>query len=315
MAKEATTADIDVSNEMEEIRRAADSEGEIEVPLEDEGDDDDSEVDAAPQGPSRQEKKRQRGQNLVQQAREEAETARREAAELRGRLDSLERQRQQPPQQQAPTKDPLEDEAVAVRREHAAYVTRYQAALNQAQQEKRQLSQAEIDAYEKEGWDLKDRMDDLGYRRAAKRHQQPGISAQDIQRQTQVARVQQLHGDLLGTPKAQNLFMARWQLRIAEGQPDTEDTMNAAAESVRVTLGLAPKNGRPAPTNGQKARLSGTPKGGSAGAGDAAGGSLVLTKDLKRMADASLSHIRDPKERYKVFAKTVGKDLRKDGLA
>jgi hypothetical protein len=313
MAKEATTADINVDKEMDELRRVADSAGEIEVSLDADDDDDEVVETEAQQGPSRQDKKRQRGQNLVQQARDEAETARREAAELRGRLDTLERQRQQPAPQQ-PTRDPLEDEAVSVRREHAAYVTRYQDALNRAAQEKRQLAQNEVDAYEKEGWDLKDRMDDLGYRRAAKRHAQPGISAAQIQQQAQIARVQQLHGDLLSVPKSQQLFMAHWQLKLAEGRPDTEDTMNAAAESARVALGVSPRNGRPPPTQGQKARLSGSPKGGGVATGNE-GGNLVLTKELKRMADASLAHIRDPKERYKVFARTVGKDLRKDGLA
>lgn len=299
---------------MDEIRRAADADGEIELSLDDADDDGEPGEVPEPQTQTRQDKKRQRGQNLVQQAREEAETARREAAELRGRLDTLERQRQQPIQQQQPTRDPLEDEAVSVRREHAAYVTRYQDALNRAAQEKRQLAQSEIDAYEKEGWDLKDRMDDLGYRRAAKRHAQPGITAQDIQQQAQIARVQQLHGDLLSVQKSQQLFMAHWKLRLAEGKPDTEETMNQAAEQTRVALGIAPRNGRPPPTNSQKARLSGSPKGGGVSTGNE-GGNLVLTPALKKMADASLGHIRDPKERYKVFARTVGKDLRKDGLA
>lgn len=146
-AKDVSTMDEDTSKEMDELRRAADSEGEIELSLDD--DDDDGGGSSEPEVSTRADKKRQRGQNLVQQANEAAETARREAAELRGRLDVLERQRQQPVQQQ-PAKDPLDDEALTIQREHKAYVTRYNNAIQQAADKKQQLPQAEIDAYEKE---------------------------------------------------------------------------------------------------------------------------------------------------------------------
>lgn len=274
----------------------------------------DDDEDEAPK-PSRKEKKRERGQNLVRQAQEEAAIARREAAELRGRMEAYERQQQeQRAREEKSSKDPLDDEVAAVRREYAAYVTRFNAAQQKAIAEKRSLTQQEQEAFDNEGWTLKDRMDEINVRRALKKHAPAAPSADDAMRQANIARVRAAHADILQNPRGAQLFQARWALAIAEGKPDNEDTMNAAADAARAQLGLSPKNGRPAPTEATKRRLSAHSQS-SGSREEEEGRPLTLTKEIRKMADMALPHIKDKKKRYEHYARTVGKELRKEGLA
>jgi hypothetical protein len=263
--------------------------------------------------PSRAAKKRERGQNMVKQAQEEAATARREAAELKGRLDAYEAQQRQT--QQANQKDPLEEETAAARREYASYVTRFQAAQQRANAEKRGLTQQEQEAFDNEGWALKDRMDEINVRRHMKKHAPaPQATQAEAARQAQIARVRASHGDLLADQRSSQLFQAQWALALAEGKPDTEATMDEAADAVRRRVGLAPKSGRPAPTEATRRRLSAQPQ--SSGAREEEEGRpLTLTREIRKMADAALPHIKDKKKRYEHYARTVGRELRKDGLA
>lgn len=310
-------------NEEEKLRKEADADGKIEVSLEEPADDDE-ELEASdeqpeqgkPQQPSRSEKKKQRGQNLVRQAKEEAEAARREAAELRGRIEELARAQQRPQQQpQTQQSDPLETELKGLQSEFTAYNQRLSAAQQAAQSAQRPMTQEEIDKWNGEAWALQERMADLNYRRAAKRHEKPGVTAEQIQAQTLVTQVQSKHADLFQHERGSKLFEAQWRLELAEGKPDTWETMDAAADKVRQRLGMTPRGGRPAPTAATRARFSAQSQSAGSAGDDSDTKPMVFDKNLQKMANALYSHIKDPKKRYEMYAKKVGKELRKEGLA
>lgn len=275
----------------------------------DDGDDDELRADAPEPKqeddeirPSRAEKKRERGQNLVRQAKEEADAARRETAELRGRLDELSRRQQAPAPAAEPKEDPLIAERDQLRKEYNAHMSRFREVSS-----KEGVTQAEIDKLQEEAWELKDRMDTNVVRREMARNK-PAADAEALKTSQQNAQTQlhARHGDVTRDARATKFFQANYAKLLASGAPDTWETLDLAMDQTRTELRMTPRGGPPAPSAAQKQRLSGMGRGGGGSGAEPKEKGIKLTPEIKKMANAAYPHL--PKEkRLQAWANASGK--------
>lgn len=114
--------------------------------------------------------------------------------------------------------------------------------------------------------------------------------------------------EVFGNPKALARAKGHMLLMIADrGEPRNEaelhKLMRDACEEAKKDLGMS----RPAPTDADRARTTGTPRGGTGG------GSRDLTVHMgdfeKMLANKAFKHIKDDKQRYSQWAKTAGRKM------
>ena len=96
------------------------------------------------------------------------------------------------------------------------------------------------------------------------------------------------------------------------GEPESMALHNRVMQETRKELGMATRDQRPGPTDEQRHRYAGRPRGGGKGAPK---GMIVMTKERKNMADEAFSHIPDERKRHQRWAQTVGKRLVASGNA
>lgn len=271
-------------------------------------DDDDGDDDDEPSRPSRRERRRERGDNLLRVERDRAERAERDAAETRRMLHetinrALPQRSQEPPKDQVA--EQLEQEAKDLQKQQLGLTQRYAALTSSGK-----ATQAEIDAMQAEGFALKDRMDANAFKRHSRQfgpRQQPGMTEAQVVAAANKARLQTEHADVMNHQVAGMYFRAEWMKLLdprgdgsrAGGAPDDWDTLNSAMDKARRLAGLPPKGGRPAPTRGQQRKYSGVARG--AGGGGDGPTTVKMTSEMKEMADAAYSHIKDPKKRYQHY--------------
>ena len=312
--RQARTDDLE---ERKPPRAEDDDEEEIEIGAEpDDDDDDDGGEPREPNGrPSRSERRRQRGDDLLRAERERADRLEKliaDQTQVLGRFaqQPSPQQRQEPP----PGPDPLDQEAETLQ----ATQEGLQARFVQAQQMKDDAARAvQIKALQKEAWELKDKIDDNAYRRLQKRHgpkePQGAMTPQQVRDTMIQEEARQRFGDFLGNAQAAQYFQGEYMRRRGLGEPDSWDTMEAAAAETRRAFRMRPK-GTPPPTAGEKRRFSGQSRG-AAGAREDSGGSKLITptKEMKRMAAAAYPHIKDPKKRIQKWVNGPGAKLRAAG--
>lgn len=305
MKRAAEEADERDESEEEESEPDSESEDEFEVGKKpgkraEAGDDEDEEEDGRP---SRSERRRQRGEDLVRAERERREAAEQRAEQTQRLLaEALNRALPQQQQQRVdPERARLEQEAKDLRQAQQGLIERHR----QLQLEKKLTPDVDAQLQE-EAWKLRDRIAQNDILRFAPRQQGPQMSEQQIAAATFRARVMSEHSDVVGNPRAAAAFRAKYiELIQVRGQPDNWQTLETAMDEARRLVGMPPRGGRPAPSAGQKRKYSGVSRGGSGGGGESRQ-TITMTKAQKAMADAQYGHIKDEKKRYQMWVNRAG---------
>lgn len=265
--------------------------------------DDDKPTDSFEERKTRKEKRQARLQGIIQQGKknaEELEAERKNSAELRERLARLEgavvagqhQQRQAAP---ADGKDEFEREL---------------DAIYQQQQDAYQAAQAEVKAgtfdekrqryYEGIARDIESRKTNVHTRKVLAQ-----TEGQRQQNQAQQVWVQK-YPDVYRNPNAFQYAQGRAQQRVALGESITPQVVDEIMAETMTTFKIGAK---PAPTQSERARLSGMPASGSGGGGRGDGGGITLTPALKQMALAAYDHLPEA-EAIKAWTNKTGKRLR-----
>lgn len=311
---DASADDRAIARTRSAIAGSDDEDTEIEIGGDDDDDgdgDDADDTEPAPQARgTRSDRRRARG--LDRSAIEEA-NKRAERAEAATRLLI---ERWQPPQPQPqPQQKPAEPDALDSEYDGLiAQQSNLQNKLNAAYE--RKASQTEIDAIQKEGFDLRKKFSSNEYRRNLRDHgggQQSGMTPRQVEAQVAQARMRDEHGDVLGRKDAALYFQGAFQQLMATGKPDDWNTIAEAAEAARKHFRMPSKVKRPAPTPQQQQRLAAVPRGAGPRAEEPAQRRTIkMTKENKRMADEAFPHIKDQAKRHQKWANEVGPKLLDD---
>jgi hypothetical protein len=271
----------------------ADDESGTEISVDD--DDEEDPIDVAPQdrGPSRREKRANRFREAkeeaerAQQARIDAERNAAAATERARLLEGALQHANQQRQQQVVQEDPEIDNAL---REQDNIAAEFQA---------RQLDRHRpITTDEHKEFIRRARINEgrLQEARTRKVLRESGIRPQPNQiEQAIMAR----HSDVFANPSAANWAQARRNQKLAEGRPDTMDTLDESMEEARRQF----KIGRQREESELRDRLGGAPRGGAVQRSETGRRTVKMTKTFKKMADAKFPHIKNDMERYKAWAK------------
>lgn len=237
------------------------------------------------------ERERERKEQADRLARVEAELAqeRAERARLAGFVQAL------PAAQQQPGKDPYEAALDAVYEErHNAYQSM------QAELAAGKLDEKRSKHYERISRDIEGKISSI--------HAEKAIATRvPAQRQEQAQQVWvSKYPEVYNNRQAFQYAQATYQRRQALGENVTNETVD---EIMAETLNTFKLRGKPAPTQNDRARLSGIASSGGGGSGERSGG-IQMTKDLRKMAVALYPELSEEKAVEK-WVNTAGKELRK----
>jgi hypothetical protein len=290
MAKEVADDDERAANERDiagvraSKEEPADDEDEVVEPSDDK-------EEPAVVTPSRADKRRQRGADLIRTEKERGDRLERELAAARhdaleARQVALEARTRPAAKEEA---DPLKAEEKSLRDQYRALSTRFREA-----QGREGVTQVELDKLEEEAWDIKSKMDRNTTRQVIReqapdqRKQQEESSSRDA-----LTQLHARHGDVTRDPRATAYFKANYAKALATGKPDNWQTLDEAMDATRTELRMTPPGGRPAPSQAQRQRLSGMGRGGG-GAGSEEKG-VAITPEIRRQANIAYAHL--PKEK------------------
>lgn len=250
---------------------------------------------------TRKQKRQERLQGIIQQGRKTAEELaeeRKASAELRERLARLEGMvaaNQTQPRQQAPAdgKSEFDRELDAIYKDQQNAYAAAQAEVKAGTfDEKRQAY------YEGIARDIETRKADVHTRRVM-------AQTEPVRQQTQAQQVWvQKYPEVYRNPNAFQYAQGRAQQRLALGDAITPQVVD---EIMTETMTQFKIGAKPAPTQSERARFSGTPSASSGGGGSAAG--ITLTPAIRQMALAAYDHLPE-EEAIKKWTNKTGKRLR-----
>jgi hypothetical protein len=302
------------AEEDDDIDSGADEDSEPEIDLSEAepeisiGEDDDERP-----SPSRQERRRARFNDV----KERAERAEREAEEAKRRLNDLEQRASQYP-------DPRQLQAYLLGNQRGNQPDPIDAELKNVYQQQTQLADvwnarrsagnltpAEQNEMIERARDLDEKRVDLLNRRTLMRTGVGQVDPDAIHKQVLHAQIRQRHGDVYANQRQLQYADGEYQRLRALGEPDSMDTLDRAMDAARKRFGQQAKytRHREPPSSSERARFTGTTSGGGGNKPASERKTLKLTPELKQMADAALSHIKDERARYQQFANTVGKKM------
>jgi hypothetical protein len=251
---------------------------------------------------TRKEKRQARLQSKLQEgakAKEELEAERKEKAELRERLARLEGAVSAGQQRQAQRPADGKDD-----------FTRELDAIYEQQQNAYKAAQAEVKSgtfddkrqryYEDIARDIEARKTEVHTRRVLSQ-----TEGQRQQNQAQQVWVQK-YPDVYRNNNAFQYAQGRAQQRLALGEQITPQVVDEIMTETMTTFKMGP---RPAPSQSDRAKLSGMPASGGGGGGGPGGGGITLTPELRRMAVAAYDHLPEA-EAIKAWTNKTGKRLR-----
>jgi hypothetical protein len=242
---------------------------------------------------SRADKKRQRGDRLVEESKAEAERYKaeleqrnRESQELRERLAKMEGRLES----QSGGEDPIAAREKEIKKELR------QIATNLAREG---ITQEDAESESDRAWGLQKELQGLWVRQhqaEAQKNQLPPPNPRQMMLQMQYA-------DVFQNPRARDYYMQHYFTRKAElnlppNQPVPENVLVESLEYARKMVGGG------APTDTEQRRMMGSPVG---GADSTARSDTKVTMGPRQrmMADAAFKSIKDPEERYRLFAKRL----------
>lgn len=263
--------------------------------------DDDKPTDSFEERKTRKEKRQARLQGIIQQGRktaEELEAEKKSNAELRERLARLEgvvvANNNRPPPAPADGKDEFEREL---------------DDIYQKQQNAYQAAQAEVKAgtfdekrqryYEGIARDIETKKTEVHTRRVLA--QTEGARQANQAQQVWV----QKYPDVYRNPNAFQFAQGKAQQRLALGEAITPAVVDEIMTETMTTFKIG---ARPAPTQSDRAKLSGIAASGSGG-GSGGGGGVALTPAMRQMAIAAYDHLPEA-EAIKAWTNKTGKRLR-----
>jgi len=260
----------------------------------------DKPTDSVEERKSRKARRQERLQGIIQQGKknaEELEAERKNSAELRERLARLEGAvvagQQRPPPAPADGKDEFERELDGI---YAEQTTAYQAVKDAVKagtfDDKTQAH------YERVARDIEARKADVHTRRAIAR-------SEPIRQQNQAQQVWvQKYPEVYQNPRAFQYAQGKAQQRAALGEQITAQTVDEIMTETMTTFKIGAK---PAPSQSDRAKLSGMPASGSGGGGAPAG--VTLTPAMRQMAIAAYDHLPEA-EAIKAWTNKTGRRLR-----
>lgn len=141
---------------------------------------------------------------------------------------------------------------------------------------------------------------------------QPARSQQQEKNAQLANRLHSENADLYDDPHAHQILLGNFAKARRGGEVESMALHDRVAEETRAELNMPLRGIRPAPTEGQKQRLSGRSRGGGT---KGSKGSIAMRKEFYAMADAALGHIKDPAKRYSAWARTAGRSLKENDEA
>lgn len=265
---------------------------------------DDDGPDASPEErKTRKEKRQQRLTQLWRDGEEvkkkygslqsEHEDLKRQLAELRGFVAANQNARQQPANDNA--KDPYETQLEQV---YARQQDAYTAA--QAEIKAGTFNESRQKHYEQIAREIE--------RDKARIHTQQTLAQQEgVRRAEQAQQVWvQKYPDVYGNPQAYQYAEATAKQRVALGETWSNQLVDEVMNEAMTRFKLGPKK---APTQSEKARMSGIGASGNGGGGASGAPGITLTPDLKRIALAAYSDLPEH-EAIKKWVNGPGKRLR-----
>ncbi len=260
--------------------------------------DEDKPTDTFEERKTRKEKRQARLQAKLQEgakAKEELEAERKEKAEMRERIARLEGAVANQPRQRAPAdgKDEFERELDDI----------YELQQNAYKQAQAEVKAGTFDDkrqryYEGIARDIESRKTNVHTRKVLA--QTEGQRQQNAAQQVWV----QKYPDVYKNTNAFQYAQARAQMRLSQGEQISPQVVDEIMAETMTTFKIG---GRPAPTQSDRAKLSGMPASGGGGSGRSAG--ITLTPELRRMAVAAYDHLPE-EEAIKAWTNKTGKRLR-----
>lgn len=248
---------------------------------------------------TRQDKKRERFT-----LREENERLRKEAEESKVRLARLEGAFMARRAEDATDDEPEGDEA-AFEQRYTELQKQHTDAYRQLIAKGHQATQADKDEYQRmsariERQRIEMTADRLLEKRQAAMAQQTGAAVMR-------ANIRTRHEDVYAKPQAVAYAEGEFRKLRATGKPDSQETLDLAMNAARRAFGLSKE---PPPSDVQKSRFTGSPRGQAVPGREP--GVVRMTPELRRMANAKYSHVKDEEARYKLWANREGKMLLED---
>lgn len=169
----------------------------------------------------------------------------------------------------------------------------------------RSITQADKDEYAKLSARIERQRVEMVAERLIERRQgaQSAQTANDVMR----AAIRARHQDVYSNPKAVLYAEGEFRKLRALGKADSRDTLDEAMNSARRAFRMG---GQPEPSASQRSKFAGAPRG--YGGGEREPGVVKMTAELRRMANAKYSHIKDEEKRYKLWANREGRSLLND---
>lgn len=236
--------------------------------------------------------------------REENERLRKENEEAKTRLARLEGAFIARQNVRDETDEPDSDEA-EFEEKYSALQKQHSEAYRQLIAKGHQVTQTDKDEYQRlsakiERQRIEMTADRLLEKRQAALSQRAG---QEVMRTA----IRTRHEDVYQKPQAVAYAEGEFRKLRAMGKPDSAETLDVAMNAARRAFGLSKE---PPPSEAQKARFAGSPRG--QGAPGKEPGVVRMTPELRRMANAKYSHVKDEEQRYKLWANREGKMLLED---
>lgn len=244
------------------------------------------------------ERERKQAEEDLKKLRESSAKTERELAELRGYVTA---QAQRPgPQTSTDGKDEFQKRLDDIESERKDAYAAYAA----------ELQSGKMTPERQAHWDSKGRA--LDERRSETIVERQIAKARVQDEQSRVANEgmqfwRQRYPEVYRDPKAAYWARAHAMQRIAEGEPDGPELVEKAMEAAKIKFKL----GKPtsAPTATERARMTGIPSSGGGGGDGKASGGIVMTRELKKMAEAMYSDLPQEKA-WQKWANDIGRPLR-----
>lgn len=247
---------------------------------------------------TRADKKRERGT-----MREENERLRKENEETKLRLARLEGAYMA--RQTRDSTDEEDDGEAEFEARYAEMQKQHTDAYRQLLAKGHNATQADKDEYQR----LSAKIERQRIEMTAERLMEKRMAAQAQRTSQEVMRAQirTRHGDVYEKPAAVAYAEGEFRKLRATGKPDSQETLDLAMNAARRAFGLSKE---PPPSDVQKSRFAGSPRGQAAPGREP--GVVRMTPELRRMANAKYSHVKDEEARYKLWANKEGKALLED---
>ena len=232
---------------------------------------------------------------------EELATLRGEMIQLRGQLQGVAAAARQPAHADD-GKDPFDRQLDGIYAEQSTVYENYMAEAHAAASRKEKLPAEREAYYAQQSRNFEGRKMRVETARAL------AVEANRTRGETARQIWVQKYPEVYGNNDALAYATATFERKKALRENITNDTIDEIMNETRVQFKLG---GKPAPSNTERARMSGISANGGNGGGGAPTGGIPMTKELRAMAIAKYSHLPE-KDAIKAWVDREGKALRAD---